>query len=180
MEERISYHEDIGKEVVPEAEPVISCRIESVATLDFPEFLPDDDEEEEDRGRYRVSDSSGDYNYYGGRDSPQIPAYPQTPRDALGISRELMQQKWVEEPGVSMSAAFTNPRSRPGTPDNFSSRSSSPDTNTGKPRSSEGFDHTSYRRRAAENSAGVRISPPLGSFGRPISPPVYKQSWSMI
>jgi hypothetical protein len=127
-------HEDFGKEAVSlmPASPLVTCRIESVALLDFPEYLPNDEEEQMEFQRRsmwesmflrRNSDDSTDVGSIPIAPPPSI-EMPNTGRDPMSISRQVMKQDWTETPPMKLDMEkFDNiPPARTGTPQ--SSRSS--------------------------------------------------------
>ncbi|KAF8544936.1 hypothetical protein BDD12DRAFT_376489 [Trichophaea hybrida] len=106
--------EDYGKEVVftPEL-PLVSCRIESVITLDdFPEFMPidDDNEEEEEEGYvHRSQRDTITLSHRSTSRSMETNSHTTVPErkatDPLSISREVMAQEWTETPPMKLDMA---------------------------------------------------------------------------
>jgi hypothetical protein len=101
--------EDYGKEVVfvPDL-PLVSCRIESVITLDdFPEFMPIDDEEESihrsQRDTITLSHRSRSMEIITFNPHPEVQERKAT--DPLSISREVMAQEWTETPPMKLDMA---------------------------------------------------------------------------
>ncbi|KAA8910513.1 hypothetical protein FN846DRAFT_531820 [Sphaerosporella brunnea] len=93
-------HQDFGKEVVTSElkNPVVSCRIDSVVDIGFPEFLPVEEGPEPEppklsrRGAIEAA--------------PPPPLVPQrAATDPLSISRQVMRQEWTETPPMKIDMA---------------------------------------------------------------------------
>lgn len=113
-------HEDSGKEVAySPVLPLVHCRIDSVlAPHGFPEFMPDDDDDEPEDPDNRIARQHRFCRTARAREHPLCPAPAPAPMpaeeavpehkpllDAMTISRQLMAQEWTETPPMRLDMA---------------------------------------------------------------------------
>jgi len=156
--------EDSGKEVV--MSPVISCRINTIANLDFPAYLPTPKEPTARSADVRPSPPPAAPLQ---RPTPSArPAHAAT--DPLTISRQAMRQEWTETPPMKLDLAKLEgtPIPLPSLPPPPPQRSTTPINNNNNNNNSSSSSSSS--RPGTGTSAGRKESPLPWLTSRSASP----------